>query len=59
MFVPIVASQTAGLSKGYFGVSSAVLATVSTSFFPKPSPDFILFVALTLPLILLVASYNV
>jgi hypothetical protein len=54
-----VTGQVAGLSKGYFGVSSAVLATCSAVFFHATSKHFILFVAITLPAVQLFSSFNV
>jgi len=40
-------------------VSSAVLATVTAAFFHTPSSHFILFVTLVLPVVLLIASFNI
>lgn len=54
-----VTGKTAGLAKGYFGVSSAVLSTCSAIFFHAKSIHFIIFVAISLPAVQLYASFNV
>lgn len=59
IFPSEVTGQVAGLSKAYFGVSSAVLATISGGFFNSSSKDFILFVTLFIPLVQFSAARNV
>ena len=59
IFPSIVTGQVTGLAKGYFGVSSAVLATISAGFFKTGDINFILFVALFIPGVLIFASFNV
>jgi hypothetical protein len=59
IFPTEVTGQVAGLSKAYFGISSAVLATISAGFFDSTSTDFILFVALFIPSVLFFAAKNV
>jgi hypothetical protein len=59
IFPSEVTGQVAGLSKAYFGISSAVLATISAGFFESTSTDFILFVALFIPFVLFSAAMNV
>jgi hypothetical protein len=59
IFPSEVTGQVAGLSKAYFGISSAVLATISAGFFDSTSTDFILFVTLFIPLVQFSAAKNV
>jgi hypothetical protein len=59
IFPSEVTGQVAGLSKAYFGISSAVLATISAGFFESTSTDFILFVTLFIPLVQFSAAKNV
>jgi MFS family permease len=58
-FPTSVRGRVAGLAKAYFGISSAVLASIAAGFFGLQSADFILFVAIALPLTLLYCSTRV
>lgn len=59
LFPPSARGRAAGMGKAYFGVSSAVLASVSTAFFSGDPGLFLLCVALVVPVVQLYAAFNV
>lgn len=58
-FPSSVRGQVAGISKAYFGISSATLATFAAGYFEGSSINFILFVAIMLPCMQLFSAANV
>lgn len=59
IFPSEVRGQVAGIAKAYFGVAAAVLATIAAAFFHTESTDFILFVAIMLPVSQVLGALNV
>ena len=51
LFPPEVRGSAVGLAKGYFGLSSAVLSDFSGGYFSKSKANFILFIAILIPIV--------
>ena len=59
LFPSEVRGQVAGIAKAYFGIAAAILATIADGFFKAEATDFILFVAIMLPIVQVVGAVNV
>jgi hypothetical protein len=59
VFSEKVRGQATGLAKAYIAIASGVLATFSSCFFNPHSVDFILFIAMMIPIVTCYTAFNV